>query len=202
MAKQLNVVDESRSPTKTILLLAWPVLIEQIFSTLVGYADTAMVGSLGASATASVSISMGPIMMLNGVVMSLGMGITTMVARSAGAGDYEKARAFLRHAILVILYVGLPIAGVIIALHRAIPQWMGAEPDVVELAAGYNLITGVGRIFGISSMILNSAFRGYGDTKTPLRINTTMNVVNVIFNFLLIYPTRVITLFGTSFTMW
>lgn len=202
MAKQLNVVDESRSPTKTILLLAWPVLIEQIFSTLVGYADTAMVGSLGAAATASVSISMGPIMMLNGVVMSLGMGITTMVARSAGAGDYEKARAFLRHAILVILYVGLPIAGVILTLHRAIPQWMGAEPDVVELAAGYNLITGVGRIFGISSMILNAAFRGYGDTKTPLRINTTMNVVNVIFNFLLIYPVRTITLFGASFTMW
>ena len=42
-----------------------------------------------------------------------------------------------------------------------------AEPEVLELAAEYNIITGVGRIFGISSMILNSAFRGYGDTKTP-----------------------------------
>ena len=41
MATKLNIVDESRSPTKTILLLAWPVLIEQVFSTLVGYADTA-----------------------------------------------------------------------------------------------------------------------------------------------------------------
>ena len=204
MAKQTvtNIVDETRSPTKTILLLAWPVLLEQIFSTLVNYADTAMVGSLGASATASVSISMSVIMLLNGFVMSLGMGITTMVARSAGAGDYEKARAFMRHAILVILYVGLPIAGVIIALHRLIPQWMGAEPEVLELASGYNLITGVGRIFGISAMILNSAFRGYGDTKTPLRINTTMNVVNVIFNFLLIYPTRELSVFGVTFTMW
>ncbi len=202
MATKLNVVDETRSPTKTILLLAWPVLIEQIFSTLIGYADTAMVGSLGAAATASVSISMSVIMLLNGVVMSLGMGITTMVARSAGAGDYEKARSFMRHAILVILYVGLPIAGIILLLHRAIPQWMGAEPEVVELAAGYNIITGVGRIFGISSMILNSAFRGYGDTKTPLRINTTMNIVNVIFNFLLIYPTRTLNIFGLSFTMW
>ena len=202
MATKLNIVDESRSPTKTILLLAWPVLIEQVFSTLVGYADTAMVGSLGAAATTSVSISMSVIMLLNGFVMSLGMGITTMVARSAGAGDYEKARAFMRHAILVILYVGLPIALVIIGLHRLIPQWLGAEPEVLELAAEYNIITGVGRIFGISSMILNSAFRGYGDTKTPLRINTTMNVVNVIFNFLLIYPTRTLTIFGASFTMW
>ena len=177
MATKLNIVDESRSPTKTILLLAWPVLIEQVFSTLVGYADTAMVGSLGAAATTSVSISMSVIMLLNGFVMSLGMGITTMVARSAGAGDYEKARAFMRHAILVILYVGLPIALVIIGLHRLIPQWLGAEPEVLELAAEYNIITGVGRIFGISSMILNSAFRGYGDTKTPLRIKDRKSVV-------------------------
>ncbi len=62
MAKQnINVTDESRSVTKTILLLAWPVLVEQIFTTLVSYADTAMVGSMGAGATASVSISNSPI---------------------------------------------------------------------------------------------------------------------------------------------
>ena len=56
--KTLNITDESRSITKTIVLLAWPVFLEQIFTTLVGYADTAMVGSLGAWATASVTISM------------------------------------------------------------------------------------------------------------------------------------------------
>lgn len=54
----------------------------------------------------------------------------------------------------------------------------------------------------VVSMMLNSAFRGYGDTKTPLLVNTVMNIVNVIFNFLLIYPTREISLFGYSFTVY
>ena len=204
MAKQsiTNIVDEARSPTKTILLLAWPVLLEQIFTTLVNYVDTAMVGSLGASATAAVSISGSAVMLLNGVVMALGVGITTLVARSAGAGDPERVRELMRHAILAILYVGVPITAVIVGLHRLIPQWMGAAPDVLELASQYNFITGIGRIFMITSMILNSAFRGYGDTRTPLRVNATMNVVNVIFNFLLIYPTRELTVFGVTFTMW
>ena len=46
--KTLHITDESQSVTKTIVLLAWPVFLEQIFTTLVSYADTAMVGSLGA----------------------------------------------------------------------------------------------------------------------------------------------------------
>ena len=79
---------------------------------------------------------------------------------------------------------------------------MGAGPDILDAAAQYNLIISFGRFFMVVSMMLNSAFRGYGDTKTPLLVNTVMNIVNVIFNFLLIYPTREISLFGSSFTVY
>lgn len=61
-SKQLNIIDESQKPYITILLLAWLVFVEQIFSTLVSFIDTAMVGSLGAEATASISISNTPIL--------------------------------------------------------------------------------------------------------------------------------------------
>lgn len=200
--KSIDITDMSRGVTKTILLLAWPVLVEQIFTTLVSYADTAMVGSLGAGATASVSISNPPIFLLNGITMALGVGITSLVARAVGAGDTEKVKTLMRHAILTILYIGVPICIIIAALSRKIPQWMGAAPDILDMAAQYNLIVSTGRIFMVASMMLNSAFRGYGDTKTPLVVNTVMNVVNVIFNFFLIYPTRTITVLGFSFTMW
>lgn len=103
---------------------------------------------------------------------------------------------------MFIVILGIPIALVVILLHRQIPIWMGAGPDILETAAEYNLYVGFGRIFAITSMMLNSAFRGYGDTKTPLIVNTTMNVVNVCFNFLLINPVREITFLGLTFTMW
>ena len=201
-SKSLNVTDESRSPVMTIILLAWPVFVEQIFTTLVSFADTAMVGSLGAWATASVSISNSPIFLLNGVIMSLGVGITALVARATGAGNQDLVKKLMRHAVLCILYIGMPIAILTLCLHRMIPLWMGADVDILDTAATYNLITGLGRPFMLASMVLNSAFRGYGDTKTPMKLNLMMNIVNVIFNFLLIYPTRVITVFGFSFTMF
>ena len=204
MAKRpaIDYTDESRSPAKTIFLLAWPVFLEQIFTTLVSYADTAMVGGMGKAATAAVSISNPVIFLLNGIVMSLGIGITSLVARAVGAKETDKVKLLMRHAIMAIIYIGIPICILNIALHRMIPMWMGAEPDVLEYAATYNLIVAVGRFFNIASMILNSAFRGYGDTKTPLIVNTLMNVINVCFNFLLIYPTRMIKVFGFEFEMF
>lgn len=101
--KTLHITDESQSVTKTIVLLAWPVFLEQIFTTLVSYADTAMVGSLGAWATASVTISNPPIMLLNGIVMALGVGITSLVARGVGAKDPQTVKKLMHHAIWAII---------------------------------------------------------------------------------------------------
>lgn len=199
--QQLNVTDESRSPFMTIVLLAWPVFVEQIFSTLVSFADTAMVGSMGAEATASISISNSPIFLLNGIIMSLGVGLTALVARATGAGDTDLVKKLMRHTLLAILYIGLPIAIVTGLLHRLIPYWMGADENVLELASTYNLIVAFGRIFVLTSMILNSAFRGYGDTKTPMIANLVMNIVNVVGNYLLINPTHDVSILGLSITV-
>ena len=185
----------------TILLLAWPVFVEQIFTTLVSFADTAMVGSLGAEATAAISISNSPVFLLNGLIMSLGVGITALVARATGRGDEEAVRKLMRHALLAIVYVGIPITLVVIALYRQIPLWMGADASFLDTAARYNLIVSCGRIFSLTAMILNSAFRGYGDTKTPMKANLILNIVNVIGNFLLIYPTRIVPVLGIDLTM-
>ncbi len=205
MAKpSLNLTDESKSPLRTLFLLAWPVFLEQIFSTLVGYADTAMVGSLGASATASVSISQPVLMMLNGIVMALGVGITTLVARAVGAGNPELVKKLMHHAIMALVLVGYPINALALSLHKVIPAWMGAEADVLQLASSYNEVVCIGRFFMITALVLNSAFRGYGDTKTPMIGNVMMNLINVVFNFLLIYPERDIYLFNSEkpFHIW
>ena len=199
--KTLNILDEKRSVPMTVILLAWPVFIEQVFTTLVGFDDTAMVGALGKEATASISISNSPIFLLNGVIMALGIGLTTMVAHAVGANDHERVKKLMRHAFLAILYIGVPIAVTVAALSRMIPLWMGAGEDILDLATRYNLIVSAGRIFMLVSMVLNSAFRGYGDTKTPMILNIAMNLINVVGNYFLINPTRTVTVFGLSFTM-
>lgn len=195
MAKQkLDLTDERQSSFKVILYLAWPLFLEQILSTLVSFADTAMVGSLGATATAAVSISNTFVFLINGAVMALGVGITAYVARSVGAKDYDAAKAYIRHALLLLALVGLPLALVPLALYKQIPLWMGASPDFLEQAQEYLFITSAFRIFTMAMMVLGSVFRGRGDTKTPLRINIVVNILNIVGNYLLIHGNHTIHL--------
>ena len=200
--KKRDLFDESRKPMTNIMLLAWPIFLENILTSLMNYADTAMVGSMGAYATASVSISNSVMFLLNGVVMALGVGITALIARSVGAKDAAMTKKLAAHTMLVLLYIGLPLSIVFGCLYRAIPLWMGAEPDVLYHASRYNLIVAFGRPFQVASMVIFAATRGCGDTKNPLRINVIANIINVVFNFIMIYPTRELTVLGVTFTMF
>ncbi len=201
-SKTRTLINENVKPSTTILLLAWPVFVEQVLSTLVHSADTAMVGSLGAVATASVSISGTPMMLINGVVMSFGMGFTALIARMVGAQNYERANSLVRQALTTVMMLGIPMSFICYFLSDDIPRWMGAAPDVLELATGYNKIMAYGMIFRTLTMVLSAIYRGFGDTKTPMIINTSVNIGNVIGNYLLIYPEHDVTLFGKTFRVW
>ena len=194
--QKVSVVDESRRPSFTIVMLAWPVFIEQILVSLVSYVDTAMVGSMGANATAAVSISNSPNMLVNGTIMAVGVGFTAMISRSIGAEDLQRAKDLMRQALLVVVALGLPLMCLLLLLAEKIPLWMGAQAEILPDAAVYNRIIAASLIFRTMSMIITSIMRGYGDTKTPMFVNN-----GVIGNFLLIYPTRAISLFGMEFTM-
>lgn len=189
-----NLTDERVHPVKTILLLSWPVLVEQILTTLVSYADTAMVGALGAYATASVSISNPVFMLINGAAIALGVGLTALLARSVGAKEYDRAKKLIRHAILLLLYIGLPLSLGTFLLSHHIPLWMGAGPDILDYATSYNYIISLGRPFALSIMIIGAVYRGYGDTRTPMLINLGVNVLNVVGNYLLINQSHVLQL--------
>ena len=195
MARQkLDLTNENQNIFKVILWLAWPLFLEQVLSTLVSFVDTAMVGTLGAAATASVSISNSFVFLINGVVIALGIGITAYVARSVGAKDYDAAKAYVRHALILLAMIGLPMALVPVVLHKQIPIWMGAEAEYLKQSQDYLLITSSFRIFTMMMMVLGSVYRGRGDTKTPLRVNIVVNVINVVGNYLLIHQPHTIHL--------
>ena len=201
MARQINILDETRKPYATIFMLAWPVFVEQISTTLVNFVDAAMVGSLGKEATASISISSSPNMAVVGIITALGVGITASVAKATGAGDDKLVRRLMRQALLLAMYIGVPAALAMALLCRMIPLWMGADSSILDTASQYQLIISIGRIFSFTAICLHAGFRGYGDTRSPMKANLALNGVNVVGNFLLIFPTRTITLWGFSFTM-
>lgn len=197
-----SVIERGSSIFSTIMLLAWPILMEQLLMTMVSYADTAMVGVLGANATAAVAINSSSINMVNGLCMAIGVGFTALVARSIGAGNIERARALTGQALIVVVGLGVFFTTLMLSLSRYIPQWMGGDPEILPDARAYLAVVSSAMLFRALATILSAILRGAGDTRTPLVANIISNAFNIAGNFFLIYNTRVVTVFGVSFKMW
>jgi len=196
-----SVIDRGKTPLATIFLLAWPTIIEQLMMTAVSYADTIMVGSLGAYATAAVSINQSPTMLVNGLLLSIGVGFTALVARNVGAKDIEKAKKVIRQAMIMVILGGIAATALLIALTPYVPKWMGAEDDVLPYAIDYLYVISAAMLFRSSIAIMGGVIRGAGDTKSPMYINIAVNVVNVVGNYLLIYEPHNISILGLDIHM-
>lgn len=159
---------------------------------MVSYVDTAMVGSLGADATAAVGINAPVTWLLNGIMQGVGVGYSVLVAHAIGAGDLARARKVLVQSLLALAACGLGIFALLLALSGQIPAWLGAEADVLPDAVAYLRIYTLSIPFGASLMVLSAIIRCMGNTRLPLLMNTAANLLNICFNFLLIYPTRTI----------
>lgn len=204
MSKSANisVIERGSSPYHTIMLLAWPIILEQIMMTMVQYVDTAMVGSLGAAATAAVAINQSPVNLINGIMMSCGVAFTALVARSIGANDTERAKRVVAQSVLVAIGLGIFSTILMGGFSSQIPAFMGADIEIQPDANRYLLFISASMLFKSMTIIFSGICRGSGNTKTPMKVNFFVNIINVVGNYLLIFPTRTITLGGSSFTVW
>lgn len=202
MAKEsVNVLNLGKTPTTTILKLAWPTIIEQMMFTVLNFCDTAMVGALGAAATAAVGITSTSIWLTGSVVSAVSVGLSVQLAQAVGANNFPRAKKVVGQSFLSCLVLGTLLFLVFFALHPYLPGWLGAQPDVIPDAQKYLRVISYSLIFNMFSSVFSSLLRCMGDTHTPLKYNLISIVVNIVFNYLFIFPTRQISIFGFSFKM-
>ncbi len=185
-----------------IIALAWPTMLEQLLQTAVQYIDTAMVGSLGTQATAAVGATTTVNWLIGSSVSALGVGFLAIISQAFGAKNKTLAVKAASQAVLVTVVTGILFTVITLSLSSFVPVWMQVDEDIRKTAADYFFVLYLPMLPRTASIIFGSLLRGAGDSKTPMRVGVIVNLINVVFNFLWIYPTRQITLFGTSFTIW
>ena len=177
-----------------IVALAWPTMLEQLMQTAVQYIDTAMVGSLGTQATAAVGATTTINWLLNSTLSALGVGFLAFVSQACGSGDREKPAKAASQAVLATLVVGSLFTLLTLSLSSVIPVWMQVDPEIQTMAGQYFFILYLPMLPRTASILFGTLLRAVGDTRTPMRIGLWVNIINVILNFLLIYPST--TYFG------
>lgn len=168
------------------LNVAWPSVLESFFVNLAGMVDTIMVGSLGTYAIAAVGLTTQPKFLGLAVFLSMNVAVSAIVARRKGAGDRESANRVVRMALLATLVLTALISVLFVVFAGPIITLVGSQPDTHEYAVEYLQIIMGGLLFSTVSLVLNAAQRGAGNTRIAMVTNIISNVVNVIFNYLLI----------------
>jgi len=174
----------------TIFALAWPTMLEQLLQTAVQYIDTAMVGSLGTQATAAVGATSTVNWLVSSTISALGIGFLSFVSQACGAGDTKKVGRASAQAVLTVLVCGLFFTGLTLGLSSYVPVWMQVDPAIQSLTARYFFILYTPMLFRTATIIFGTLLRAVGDSKTPMRVGLLVNAVNVVLNFLLIFPSR------------
>jgi putative MATE family efflux protein len=180
-------IKQNRGTLAALLLLAWPTVLEELLSTVIQYIDTAMVGHLGAAATATVSLSSTYTWLINSLIYAIGIGFLSYIARAVGEGNQEKIKTAAGQAVSAAVVIGVALTVVTLLIAPYMPVWMGAEESIRHDATVYFMWINAPLLFRSAMSIFGSVLRATGDTKTPMLVNVLVNLVNTGLNYVFIY---------------
>ena len=166
--------------------LAYPVILGMLGHTLISIVDNMMVGNLGSTELAAVSLG-GSFVFIG---MSLGIGfstaITPLVSMADAEKDDNKLRSVFHHGLLSCVIIGVFIFTLIV-LAKPIMYLMHQPKEVIDLASPY--IDWVA--FSLIPVIIFQGYKQFADglsrTKYSMYAIFMANIVHIIINYMLIY---------------
>lgn len=171
---------------RLVALLSVPAMLAQLSTIVMQYIDAMMVGSLGASASASIGLVSTTTWLFGGLCGSIGTGFSVLVAHHIGAKENGKARDILRQAIFVCLCFSLCVSALCVGIHGVLPVWLGGAAGVVSLASDYFLIWSLTLPVMQMLYLSNSMLRSAGNMTVPSLMGVMMCLLDVAFNCVLI----------------
>ena len=184
-----------------IIQLSIPSILAQVTTVLMFYIDAGMVGSLGAEPSAAIGLVEPATWLIFSLVSAVTMGFSVQVAHFIGANDFPKARAVMRHGYVFGLCFSLLMLLIAFLIGPRLPIWLGGGSDIQHDAMVYFLIFSCITPFHLIEYMSGSMLKVAGDMRRPSMMAILMCVLDVIFNYFFIFPTRTISLFGIELTM-
>jgi putative MATE family efflux protein len=172
-----------------IFQLSWPVMIGMILQSLLGTVDMAFISSLGTSQAAAASLgnsAAGVIFVMSSLVSA---GTIALIARSYGEGNLEQVKKFNSESILLTLIIGGMLSILCFVYNENIIRMMfNPSPETVRLTSEYLSVIFLGTVFVFLNSTLRTTLQAIGDTKTPLYIFGLSNIMNIILDYLFMFP--------------
>ena len=188
-----------RQQLSLTLKLSIPGIMAQLSSIVMQYIDAAMVGSLGAEVSASIGLVSTTTWLFGGSCTAAATGFSVQVAHAIGAGDMQKARSILRQALVAVTIFGILWGMTGMLISGRLPVWLGGDVSIHHDASMYFLIYASFLPVLQLYILAGSMLRCSGNVRVPSLLSVLMCVLDVVFNFFLIFPSRELQCLGHTF---
>ena len=166
--------------------LSLPAILTQITTIAMQYIDSAMVGALGADASASIGLVASSTWLFGGVTTAVSVGFSVQVAHRIGAGEDTEARTVVRHGLAAALTLAALLALLGLGICRQLPCWLGGGAEICADASAYFLTFSLMLPFSQLNSLTAGFLQCAGDMVTPSVLNAVMCGLDVVCNALLI----------------
>ena len=180
-------------------MLSLPAILSNLTNIVMDYIDTAMVGSLGANATASIGIVATSTWLLGGICSSFAAGFSVQVAHLFGAMKKKEANDVLRQAFIASVLFGCVLMVIAVSISRQLPVWLGGNADIVDNAGKFFMMFAFSMPAYMAYVLIVAMLRCSGNMKVPSIVSVVICLMDVVFNFFLIFPTRELHILSLRF---
>src|SRR6056297_1205901 len=183
---ELKLTNNSKIRAKKILILALPAILEMSLNTMLGVADTLMISRIiGKEALAAVGFANQIFFTLIFVFSSFNAGATAMIARSYGEKNYSRLNKIIGQNLSLNTIIGIGVFFITFIFAGNIMTVYDITPEVRSLGITYLQVVSFSQFFMFISFAMAASLRGAGDTKTPMYITGSANILNIIGNYVL-----------------
>ena len=182
----MNRLTELKPQIRQVWKLSLPAILTQITTIVMQYIDSAMVGALGANASAAIGLVASSTWLMNGITYAVSAGFSVQVAHQIGAQQDKQARNVVRHGLICALILSglLCLFGALIS--GPLPVWLGGDTAIQKDATAYFLVFALALPFSQLSNLCSSYLQCCGDMVTPSILNSVMCLLDVVFNAIFI----------------
>ncbi|MGT2951217.1 MATE family efflux transporter [Streptococcus cuniculi] len=172
---------------RKIMQIALPAMAENILQMLMGMVDGYLVASLGLVAISGVSVAGNIIAIYQAIFIALGAAISSVLARSMGAGDADSQSYHATEALKITFFLSLVLGLISLIFGRDMLRLLGTETAVAEVGGLFLAIVG-GTIVLLGLMTsLGALVRTTGNPRLPMYVSLLTNLLNAIFSSLFIF---------------
>ena len=170
-----------------VAALAAPIVLQNLITSMLGMADTFMVGILGEAPMAAVTLANIPLFVVQLFIFGVQSGSSVLISQYWGRKDMEAINRVMGVALWVVLLVASVFAAILILCPIPFLSLFNNQPQLVELAAQYGGLAGLSYVLNAFTMVYVAAYRSMEQPRLGMYILAASMTTNTFLNWVFIF---------------